>query len=99
MCLPFGPGGFNMQPMVNPSDAALMHKQRLYIVLICHIVLAVLFLVAFGLMGLFELILCAIFYCGIAQMNYCQLIIYQIICLIGLFQRATDIGLLLQIAI
>ena len=95
MCLfPLGGGqGFNMEPQVRPSREAMEHKKRLQIVLICHIVYGILCLVAFGIQGIFEFILCAIFYCGIAQMNYCQLIIYQVICLFSFMQKFSTVGL------
>ncbi|CDW72505.1 UNKNOWN [Stylonychia lemnae] len=80
MCLfPMGGGGFNMQPVVPPTQKGLVHKQRLYIVMIVHLVLSI-FYMFFNIMGgIFELFSVAILWCASAQMNYCQLIIYMVI--------------------
>eukprot|EP00347_Sterkiella_histriomuscorum_P011788 403371096 len=97
MCLfPMGGGGFNMQPMVPPSQKGLVHKQRLYIVMAVHLVLSILYMFFNMMGGLFELFSVAILYCGTAQMNYCQLIIYMVIQGNKLVHTVATVGLLIQ---
>lgn len=49
MCLfPFG-GGFNMQPVVPPTQEGLKHKSKLYIVMFAHLILSILTLFISGM--------------------------------------------------
>ena len=96
MCLFPGMGGMNMQPVVPPTEAGLKHKQRLYILIIVHLILAITYMFVSITGGLFELITVLILWCATSQMQFCQLIIYMILCLNNLIGSLAGIGLLLQ---
>lgn len=97
MCLfPMMGGMANMQPMVPPSAKGLRYKQYLYIIMACHIVLAILICFTRGFEGIFEFINVLILWCAIAQMHYCQLIIYMLLCGQKLVINLSMIGLLIQ---
>ena len=58
-------GGFNMQPVVPPTEPGNKHKRRLYIVLAVHALLAVLMMFGISVMnGIFELLNVLILYCA-----------------------------------
>lgn len=86
----------NMQPVVPPTAQGLVHKQRLYIVMAVHLFLAILYMFFNFMSGIFELISVLILYCGTAQMNYCQLIIYMIIQGHKFVVNFSTLGLMIQ---
>ena len=96
MCLfPFGGGGFNMQPVVPPTQEGLKHKSRLYIVMFAHLILAIFMLFISGMSGLHELINVVILWCATSQMHFCYLIMYMLMCMISFVQNVSYLGLLI----
>lgn len=95
MCL-FPGAGFNMQPVVhNPTEAALKHKGRLYLVLLTHLILSICLMFLSFSAGFFELINVLILWCATSQMHFCYLLIYIVICMMGFVQDIAGIGLTL----
>lgn len=94
MCLfPMGGGGFNMRPVCPPTPEALKHKQNLKYVLIAHAVMTVSYMVISTSFSLQDIILCLILYCAMAQMHFCHLIIYMMMCLYSWMGYITFLGL------
>ena len=85
-----------MQPIVPPSSKGLQYKQRLYIVLAVHVVFAIFMMIFEPMNGIMELISVAILWCAIAQMHYCQLIIYIIILCHKLVLNLVTLGYIIQ---
>src|SRR5688572_9175594 len=97
MCLfPFGGGGFNMQPIVPPTQEGLKHKSRLYIVMFAHLILSIFMLFIHGISGIHELINVVILWCATSQMHFCYLIFYMLMCMFGFVTNFAYLGLLIQ---
>ncbi len=92
-------GGYSMQPVVPPSEKGLKHRKHLYIIMGVHLVLSILYMFAEFMEGLFELIAVLILWCAAAQMSYCQLIIYMIICGNKLIHSVCMVGHLIQLGL
>ena len=76
MCLfPLGGGGFNMRPVVPPTDAALKAKRPVMICLFVHLALALTFFFVTFSAGLQDLFMVLILWCATSQMHYCHLIV------------------------
>ncbi len=70
----------------------------MYVIMVCQVVLAILrFAVSWDFFGgLIELFLCLILYCGVKQMQYCNMLMYIIICLIFWVFAFVAIGTVIQ---
>ena len=86
----------NMQPVCPPTAAGLAHKKRLYIVLIIHLVLSICLMFVSVFTGIFELINVLILWCATAQMHFCYMLFYIVMCLMGFIQDFAVIGLTWQ---
>jgi hypothetical protein len=95
MCL-FPGGGFNMQPIVPPSEEGLKHKSKLYVVIFAHLILSIFMLFIHGISGIHELINVLILWCATSQMHFCYLIFYMLMCMYSFIQNFAYIGLLMQ---
>ena len=96
MCLfPMG-GGPSMQPVVAPTDAGKMHKKRLMIVLIAHLILAIMLFFVNLFSGFNELICVMILFCAASQMHFCNLIFYMIFVMNSWVSTFAILGLLTQ---
>lgn len=94
MCL-FPGGGFNMQPIVPPTAEGVKHKQRLYIVMIAHVLLSIMMMFLSIVTGIYELLGVLILWCAATQMHFCQLIIYIILCCNNFIAIFAFLGLLI----
>ena len=92
MCL-FPGGGMNMQPIVPPTPAALKHKNILYLVMLVHVILAIMLMFMSVFSGIFELVTVMILWCGTAQMNFCYLQFYILMCMFSFLTYFTTLGL------
>ena len=96
MCLfPMG-GGPSMQPIVPPTEAGKMHKKRLMIVGVSHLLLAIMLLFVNIFSGFNELICVMILFCATSQMHFCYLIFYMIFVLNSWVSTFAVLGLLTQ---
>ena len=94
MCL-FPGSGMSMQPIVPPTDNGLKHKQKLYIIMMIHLVLSITMMFVRVVDGIYEMISILILWCAATQMHFCQLIIYIIICGNKFVSSFATIGLLI----
>jgi len=86
-----------MEPVVPPTGPALEHKKRLYILMAVHAVLSIMIMFFISFMnGLTELISVLILWCATAQMHFCMLIFYMLMCLVSFTQYFAGIGLQVQ---
>ena len=84
--------------MFPPSPRAKKLNSSMYVILGCEVVLAILrFALAWDFFGgLIEIMLCLILYCGIRQMQYCNMLMYIIICLIFWVFALVALGTVVQ---
>ena len=84
-----------MQPIVPPTPAGLKHKNRLFILMLVHLVLSILDMFVNLYNGILNLVLTMILWCANSQMSHCQLIIYMVYCLYDFIVVLCDLGLVL----
>lgn len=97
MCLiPMGGEGMNMQPRFPSNPQAKAKQQQLYVIAVCHAVLAVLLMVANPFVGLFEFMDVCILYCAATSMEFCLLIFYILLCCLSMVQYISGVGLVIQ---
>lgn len=82
-----------MQPIVPPSPVGLKHKQRLYMVLIAHLVLSIGLMFVSPVNGIYELLSLLILWCAASQMHYCQIIMYIVLCCNKWISYFSSVGL------
>ena len=92
MCIPIGafdPGA----PRLALNDKAEKLRKIMNVVLIVHFGISILkiFFVS-PLSAISDFISCAILYCGISSANFCQLLIYMILCLISCLDLFIKLG-------
>ena len=61
-------------------------RSRMYIIMYINLVVAIIKMFVYGpLNSIGDLFSCAILYCGLTKLNYCNVLMYMIFCLVDAF--------------
>ena len=96
MCLYLGGGDDCLRPQFPPTAQATMHKSRLQLVGLCHIMLALAILFNNGPNSLQMIMTAAILFCASMSLNYCCLLIYILYTMVDFVTIIDPIGRMVQ---
>ena len=88
-------GGF--EPMIHPTPQAKSIQQRLYLLVIVNLVVAILVIAAYSFsIGFSLLINTLILWCGACQLQYCSVLFFILLSMVDFIQVLTTLGLRVQ---
>ena len=89
--------GGGLEPMIFPTAEAKRIQQRLYLLVVAHLVVSILVIAGYSFsMGLSLLINTLILWCGAYQLQYCSVLFFILLSMVDSIQALTIIGIRLQ---